>query len=136
MIIGVLALVAAGAMSPCRAAGALAVGEASDGRVWAIVVNAPTIEQAGQAARARCRSGSSTSERAKALCRIYATFQHQCVAVAAEQDRAGSGFGWALGPNTAAADYSAQEKCWHSTGRPLGQNSCATKNYLCDGSAK
>jgi hypothetical protein len=81
----------------CMAAGAVALGEpadiAKDGVAIFTQVNAANAKIAKERALAGCKALPNSSNTSKALCKIVATFENQCVAQALDPQNGTPGFG-------------------------------------------
>jgi hypothetical protein len=125
----------------CIAAGAVAVGQpsdiAKDGVAIFTQVDAGSAEQAKQKAMEGCKTLSNASNTSKALCKIVATFENQCVAQSIDPDSGTPGFGWAMARNSKLAKEQALSNCRDTAG-PTRQNACVVgpRNLWCDGTAK
>jgi hypothetical protein len=113
------------------AAGAVAVGQpadvSKDGIAIFTHVKANSAAEAKEKALAGCKSLPNSSETSKALCKIVATFENQCVAEALDPQNGTPGFGWAQ----------ALSNCRDTAG-PTRQDKCVvgSDGLWCDGSAK
>jgi hypothetical protein len=80
----------------CMAAGAVALGEpadiAKDGVAIFTQVNAANAKRAKELALAGCKALPNSSDTSKALCKIVATFENQCVAQALDPQNGDAGF--------------------------------------------
>jgi hypothetical protein len=125
----------------CMAAGAVAVGEpsdiAKDGVAIFTHVNDKNAVAAKEKAMAGCKSLPNASGTSKALCKIVATFENQCVAQALDPQSGTPGFGWAMARNSKQAREQALSNCRDTAG-PTRQDACVVgpKDLWCDGSAK
>jgi len=125
----------------CMAAGAVAVGEpadiSQDGVAIFTYVRAKNAGEAKEKAMAGCKSLPNASTTSKALCKIVATFENQCVAQALDPQSGTPGFGWALARNSAQAREQALSNCRDTAG-PTRQDACVVgpQDLWCDGSAK
>jgi hypothetical protein len=142
-IVGVMIAVM---MQPNRsmADGAVAVGlpsdVARDGFAVGHQVNAPDMETARKGAIAGCQKSVSASEKAKALCKVIATFQNQCFAVAIDPKDGTPGVGWSIEESSALAAKAAVAQCRTTAGAGR-EEYCVVmkdrgKNIDCDGNAK
>jgi Domain of unknown function (DUF4189) len=99
----------------CMAAGAVALGEpadiAKDGVAIFTQVNAANAKRAKELALAGCKALPNSSDTSKALCKIVATFENQCVAQALDPQNGTPGFGWAMAPNSKQAAEQALSNC-------------------------
>jgi hypothetical protein len=124
----------------CMAAGATAVGEpgdiAKDGVAIFTQVNAADSKTAKAQALAGCKGLSNASDTSKALCKIVATFENQCVAQALDPLSGTPGFGWAMASDPNAAREQALSNCRDTAG-PTRQDACIVddRSLWCDGSA-
>src|ERR1700674_470602 len=88
----------------CMAAGAVALGQpsdiAKDGVAIFTFVNAASVELAKEKAMAGCKNLSTASTTSRALCKIGATFENQCVAQSIDPESGTPGFGWAMARNS------------------------------------
>jgi uncharacterized protein DUF4189 len=125
----------------CMAAGAVALGEpadiAKDGVAIFTQVNAANAKRAKELALAGCKALPNSSDTSKALCKIVATFENQCVAQALDPQNGTPGFGWAMAPNSKQAAEQALSNCRDTAG-PTRQDACVVgpRGLWCDGSAK
>jgi uncharacterized protein DUF4189 len=123
----------------CVAAGAVALGLPSDvakqGISMGFEVNAKTMDEAKSDAIARCKSSGSAIS--KPLCKVVATFQNQCAALAEDPKDGTPGFGWAVANTSQAATDQAMANCRDTAGRAR-KNACQLDpiGAKCDGSAK
>ena len=125
----------------CMAAGAVALGQpsdiAKDGVAIFTFVKASSVELAKQKAMAGCKALQGASDTSKALCKIVATFENQCVAESLDPKSGTPGFGWAMASNSARAKEQALSNCRDTAG-PTRQNACVVeaRALWCDGSAR
>jgi hypothetical protein len=125
----------------CMAAGAVALGQpsdiAKDGVAIFTHVNASSMESAKQKALAGCKAMQDASSTSRALCKIVATFENQCVAESIDPDSGTPGFGWAMARNSKVAREQALSNC-RGTAGPTRQNACVVeaRALWCDGTAK
>jgi hypothetical protein len=124
----------------CMAAGATALGEpadiAKDGVAIFTQVNAVDSKTAKEQALAGCKGLSNASDTSKALCKVVATFENQCVAQALDPQSGTPGFGWAMASDPKAAREQALSNCRDTAG-PTRQDACIVddRSLWCDGSA-
>jgi hypothetical protein len=129
------------ASASCLAAGAVAVGLpadiSKDGVAIFTYVNADSSGKAKQKALAGCKDLQSASATSRALCKIAATFENQCVAQALDPQNGTPGFGWAMARNSKSAKEQALSNCRDTAGADR-QDACVVgeKDLWCDGSAK
>jgi hypothetical protein len=142
MMIGAAALtLCLAANGRCIAAGAVAVGEpadiAKDGVAIFTFVRAESADIAKQKALAGCKALPHASDTSKALCKIVATFEDQCVAQALDPQDGTPGFGWAMARNLGQAKAQALSNCRDTAG-PARKDACIVneRSLWCDGSAK
>ena len=125
----------------CMAAGAVALGQpsdiAKDGVAIYTFVKAASVELAKEKAMAGCKTLEQSSATSKALCKIVATFENQCVAEAIDPESGTPGFGWAMARNSKLAKEQALSNCRETAG-PTRQNACIVeaRALWCDGSAR
>jgi hypothetical protein len=125
----------------CRAAGAVAVGEpaeiAKDGVAIYTFVNADNSGSAKEKALAGCKALPHASSTSRALCKVVATFENQCVAEALDPKDGTPGFGWAMARNSKQAKEQALSNCRDTAG-PTRKDACVVseRSLWCDGSAK
>jgi hypothetical protein len=125
----------------CMAAGAVALGQpsdiAKDGVAIYTFVKAASVELAKEKAMAGCKTLEHSSTTSKALCKIVATFENQCVAEAIDPESGTPGFGWAMARNSKLAKEQALSNCRDTAG-PTRQDACVlgTRSVWCDGSAR
>jgi hypothetical protein len=123
------------------AAGAVAVGEpadiSKDGVAIFTFVKASSAAVAKEKALAGCKGLPNASDTSKALCKVVATFENQCVAQALDPESGTPGFGWAMARNSRSAREQALSNCRDTAG-PTRQDKCVvtTHDLWCDGSAK
>ncbi|HEV3416396.1 MAG TPA: DUF4189 domain-containing protein, partial [Pirellulales bacterium] len=100
-------------------------------------VNASSMESAKQKALAGCKAMQDASSTSRALCKIVATFENQCVAESIDPDSGTPGFGWAMARNSKVAREQALSNC-RGTAGPTRQNACVVeaRALWCDGTAK
>ena len=128
-------------IGPSVAAGAVALGLPSDVAQLGVSVGdwvgAPTMDEAKSNAMAKCKTAPNVSLQAASLCKVVATFQNQCVALAIDPRAGTPGFGWAIADTSQAASQQAMANCQDSDG-PAFKGGCQpdTNPPLCDGSAK
>jgi hypothetical protein len=125
----------------CMATGAVAVGEpadiAKDGVAIFTFVGAKSAEIAKQKALEGCKNVPGASATSRALCKVLATFENQCVAQSLDPESGTPGFGWAMARNARLAKEQALSNCRDTAG-PTRQDKCVIgpKDLWCDGSAK
>jgi hypothetical protein len=125
----------------CLAAGAVAVGEpadiSKDGVAIFTYVNADNAAAAKQKALDGCKGLPNASDTSKALCKVTATFENQCVAQSLDPESGTPGFGWAMARNSRMAKEQALSNCRDTAG-PTRQDKCVIgpRDLWCDGSAK
>jgi hypothetical protein len=141
-MVGAAALVmCVAANDRCMAAGAVAVGEpadiSKDGVAIYTFVNADNAEAAKKKALDGCKGLENASATSKALCKIVATFENQCVAQSLDPKSGTPGFGWAMARNSGAAKEQALSNCRDTAG-PTRQDACVIgpRDLWCDGSAR
>jgi hypothetical protein len=123
------------------AAGAVALGEpadvSKDGVAVFTFVNADNAAEAKRKALDGCKNMQNASATSKALCKIVATFENQCVAESLDPESGTPGFGWAMARNSKAAREQALSNCRDTAG-PTRQSFCVIEDRAvwCDGSAK
>src|ERR1700730_14872108 len=123
------------------AAGAVAVGEpadiSKDGVAIYTFVNADSADAAKKKALEGCKGLEHASATSKALCKVVATFENQCVAESLDPQSGTPGFGWAMARNSSAAREQAISNCRDTAG-PTRQSFCVVeaRALWCDGSAK
>jgi Domain of unknown function (DUF4189) len=69
------------------------------------------------------------------LCKVVATFENKCVAVAIDPQERTPGFGWAVADTEQASKSNALSKCRARAG-PTRRDACEITDSYCDGSAK
>jgi hypothetical protein len=125
----------------CIAAGAVALGQpadiSKDGVAIYTFVSASNAEAAKQKALDGCKGLPSASSTSRALCKIVATFENQCVAESLDPESGTPGFGWAMARNSRVAKEQALSNCRDTAG-PTRQSFCVVqaRALWCDGSAK
>jgi hypothetical protein len=142
MMIGAVALALCLAVNDrCMAAGAVALGEpadiSKDGVAIFTYVRAANSSIAKEKALAGCKALPNSSNTSKALCKIVATFEDQCVAQALDPQDGTPGFGWAMARNSKQAKEQALSNCRDTAG-PTRKDACVVSEHSlwCDGSAK
>jgi hypothetical protein len=124
---------------PAGAAGAIAVGVAPGGaqRGFSFAMNADrtTEADARQDALSGCRKSKESNDRARARCTVAGTFTNQCGSVAMDPKDGTPGVGWAIAPDSAAAERQALASC-EGTAGPGRAGSCKVSATRCDGTAK
>jgi Domain of unknown function (DUF4189) len=142
MMIGAAALTLCLAVNDrSMAAGAVAVGEPSDiskdGVAIFTYVRADNSSIAKEKALAGCKALPNASSTSKALCKVVATFEDQCVAQALDPEDGTPGFGWAMARNSKQAKEQALSNCRDTAG-PTRKDACivSERSLWCDGSAK
>ena len=125
----------------CMAAGAVALGQPSDivkdGVAIFTFVRASNADIAKEKAMGGCKALPHASDASKALCKIVATFENQCVAQAMDPQTGTPGFGWAMARNSRQAREQALSNCRDTAG-PTRRDACVVgdRDLWCDGSAK
>jgi hypothetical protein len=125
----------------CMATGAVALGEpadiSKDGVAVFTFVNADNAAEAKRKALDGCKNMQNASSTSKALCKIVATFENQCVAESLDPESGTPGFGWAMARNSKAAKEQALSNCRDTAGADR-QKFCVVeaRALWCDGSAK
>jgi Domain of unknown function (DUF4189) len=119
------------------AAGAIAVGQPADvakrGVSMGFSTNRDTIDEAKARSMILCQnSGSQVSS---ILCRVVATFENKCVAVAIDPQARTPGFGWAVADTELESKGNALTRC-RATAGPTRRDACQITDSYCDGSAK
>jgi hypothetical protein len=138
VILGAIVLAAVFAQThPGTAAGAIAIGQPDDvakrGISMGFSADRDTIAEAKARSMILCRdSGTLISS---TLCRIVATFENQCVAVAIDPQVGTPGFGWAVADTEQASKNKALSAC-QATAGPSRRDACRITDSYCDGSAK
>jgi hypothetical protein len=123
------------------AAGAVALGQpsdiAKDGVAIFTYVRASNPEVAKEKAMQGCKALASASDTSKALCKIVATFENQCVAQALDPQEGTPGFRWAMARSSGRAKEQALANCRDTAG-PTRKDACVVddRSLWCDGSAK
>jgi hypothetical protein len=142
MMIGAAALTLCFAVNDrCMAAGAVALGEpadiSKDGVAIFTYVRANNSAEAEEKAMTGCKALPNASSTSKALCKIVATFEDQCVAQALDPQDGTPGFGWAMARNSKQAKEQALSNCRDTAG-PTRKDACVVSERAlwCDGSAK
>jgi hypothetical protein len=119
------------------AAGAIAVGQPTDvamrGVSMGFSTNRDTMDEAKARSMTLCQnSGSLLSS---ILCRVVATFENKCVAVAIDPQARTPGFGWAVADTELESKGNALTRC-RATAGPKRQDACQITDSYCDGSEK
>ena len=101
--------------SAAMAAGTLALGLtddfANDGVSVGVSWNFDTRAEADSQAVSQCRAFEEAGEAARSQCRVAATIDNQCVAVAVDPEPGTFGLGWAMGGTSQQAEAGALAKC-------------------------
>lgn len=122
---------------PGSADGAIAVGLPPDvvkqGFAYGYVTDYPDANQADTQALKKCRE--TTIDAVRPLCTVIQDFKNQCVAVAMDPQAGTPGVGWAVAPDSHAAEAQALSKC-EATAGPGRRAACAVDHSSCDGNAK
>ena len=140
-ICGMALSILVAASDACMATGAVAVGQPADitkdGVAIFTHVGAKNAEIAKQKALAGCKDLRDASTTSRALCKIVATFDNQCVAEALDPQDGTPGFGWAMSGNSKTASKEALANCRDTAG-PDRQDACTINDnsLVCDGSAR
>jgi uncharacterized protein DUF4189 len=121
----------------CVTAGAIAVGQPGDvakrGVSMGFSTNRDTMDEAKSRSMTLCQnSGTLVSS---ILCKVVATFENKCVAVAIDPQERTPGFGWAVADTEQASKSNALSKC-RATAGPTRWDACEITDSYCDGSAK
>jgi hypothetical protein len=115
---------------------ALAVGLPADvgksGIAFGWALNQATKAAAEAQALERCREFKDAPQATRDLCRIVASFDDRCVAVALDPDAGTTGVGWAVADKQDAAEDAAMDDCMESSG-PKRRNFCRIAFARCDG---
>ncbi|KAB2914134.1 MAG: DUF4189 domain-containing protein [Hyphomicrobiaceae bacterium] len=133
----VLVTAAGAALAPRSAAadGALAIGVApkgaQDGFVYAFNDRRASVREAEEDALRSCRTSKHGNEAARKLCRVVATFQGECVAIAMDPKNGTPGVGWAIGPSLKTAEDRALAQCEVTAG-PDRSGFCKIDKSKCD----
>ncbi len=135
LLVLVLAAGAALAPKPAAADGALAIGVApkgaQDGFVYAFNDRRASMREAQEDALKSCRTSKHGNESARKLCRVVASFQGECVAIAMDPKNGTPGVGWAVGPNLKTAENRALAQCEVTAG-PDRSGFCKIDKSKCD----
>ena len=133
----VLAIVLAGTRAGV-AAGAVAIGMpsdvASEGVSMGMSSKYDTMDEARASAITECKKHGSAAT--KALCKVVATFQNQCVSMAIDPEPGTPGFGWAIADNVPAATDQAVANCRDSAGASRRDACVPDGKPQCDGTAQ
>ena len=130
LLLGFAALVLLAAQRAAWAYGAVAVSKADGRYVIGTVVKARTRASAEQGALSYC-TGASDNQALKSNCKIVATFQGYCVAIA--RDSSGSKDATALGWDASQRESEAAENALASCNKRVsGGQSCKVTTRLCD----
>jgi hypothetical protein len=119
------------------AAGAIAVGQPADvakrGVSMGFSTNRDTIDEAKARSMILCKNSGTLMS--SILCRVVATFENKCVAVAIDPQVQTSGFGWAVADAEQTSKNNALSNC-QATAGPTRRNACKITDSFCDQSAK
>jgi Domain of unknown function (DUF4189) len=122
---------------PGSADGALAIALPDDvakkGFAYGFATGYADANHADAQALQKCQE--TTVAGIKSLCTVIQDFKNQCVAVAMDPQAGTPGVGWAIAPDTHAAEAQALSKCEDVAG-PGRRAACAVDHSQCDGSAK
>ena len=119
---GLVCLLAAGALLPhsAEAMGAFAAGIPDNVSTQGVAVGAgynySTREGAEGRAMQECQKQQDAPAETRALCKVIAYFDNECVAVSMDPQPGTPGFGWAVGADAAAANDQALQNCRQSAG--------------------
>lgn len=105
-----------GSIAAADAAGALAVGRCG---AYGYAFDSSTMQEAQTRAVSECKG---------AACRIVATVQRQCAALAIDVRNACGPHGWATARTLGRAQNVATQQCYRYGGRD-----CVIRAWLCDG---
>jgi uncharacterized protein DUF4189 len=106
----------AGGIAAAQAAGALAVGKCG---AYGYAFDSPNMQEAQTRAVTECKGRG---------CRIVATVQRQCAALAIDARNACGAHGWATSRTLGRAQNVAAQQCYRYGGRD-----CVIRAWLCDG---
>ncbi len=127
-----LAMLPAGA----HAEGAIALGVPDDvakqglafGRSW----NVPNVDDAKQRAMEECKTVQGAPPATRKLCKVVATYENQCAAIALDNKAGTPGWGYAIGDTKEEAEEGALRNCQKTAGTER-QKFCELGNTRCDG---
>jgi hypothetical protein len=118
-----------------QALSAFAAGIPNDVSSQGVALGAGYNYATRQGAEARalqeCRKQVDAPETTRALCKIVAHFDNQCVVVSIDPQPGTPGFGWAIGANATAAESKALENCRQTAG-PARTAYCEVSLTDCD----
>jgi|HubBroStandDraft_1064217.scaffolds.fasta_scaffold149017_2 hypothetical protein len=124
---------------PAGAAGAIAVGVAQGGAQhgFSFGMNSDRVSEADarQDALNGCRKSKESNDKARARCAAAGTFTNQCGSIAMDPKDGTPGVGWAIAPDSAAAERQALASC-EATAGPGRAGFCKVSATRCDGTAK
>lgn len=104
---------------------------ASQGVAVGAGYNYSTRDAAEARALQECLKQQDAPADTRALCKIVAYFDNECVAVSMDPQAGTPGFGWAIGANAEAANSQALENC-HQTAGADRQSYCVVSLTDCD----
>jgi uncharacterized membrane protein YgcG len=120
--------------TPAFAEGAIAVGLSSNVAKSGVAAGAAgdmTYTEAQSTALQQCKDGRAASTSTRALCKVVATFNNKCAAIAADPKPGTPGFGWAVSLTADAAERWALNKC-EATAGPGRRAACKVVTVTCD----
>ena len=122
--------------SAALADGAVAVGVppsgvAKAGFAWGRNTNSPSVEAASDRALNNCRTAKEGSEEARRACKLFMSFNNQCVALAIDPAAGTPGVGWAVAPQKETAERQALANCRKTAGAGR-EGSCVISDTACD----
>ena len=116
-----------------RSEGALAIGATGsihkDGIAYGVTVNAATPAEARASALKTCRG--FRAKRAAAKCKIVASFNRECAAIANDPKDGTPGTGWAIASTREKAAERALAACQTTEG-PSREGFCVVDTESCD----
>jgi hypothetical protein len=127
--------VAAASPFAARAMSAFALGLPDDVAAKGVAIgtgyNYSTREGAENRAMQECLKQQDAPAETRALCKVVANFDNQCVAVAMDPQPGTPGFGWAVGATAADANNQAMANCRATAGSDRA-DSCVVSATSCD----
>jgi hypothetical protein len=129
-----LLLVAALLPHPARAMSAFAAGVPADVSAQGLAVGAgynySTREGAEARALQECLKPGDAPADTRALCKVVAYFDNECLAVSMDPQAGTPGYGWAVGATQEAANDQALANCRQTAGNRAGY--CVVSMANCD----
>lgn len=131
------ALIAAASLqSQALADGSIAIAQPADDSGFSIGVSYNWESRAGADAEAfrQCQSREAgLAPEQRAVCRLAATYDNQCMALAKDEEDGGTAWGWGIGADQVEADGVAMRQCRNYAG--ARGDYCRITMRHCDGAA-